>query len=316
MINRVLFFCFIVLSCPGLVFGLEVHFKDEARVSGPMLTLGEVADVRAGHQTSAFENMVLFPAPESGEQRCYDRKTLKAYICDGLAGTDLIEWSGAETICIRQDGSSVIGPEEIQARIDAALRDAVGHLGAEDIAFELRNPPQDLNLTQGEYNTEVLFSDPNILESRQVSVIVRVNDRVVENLTLAGRVRASVPVLVAAKKMKRGTVLRREHLLLKKQNIAGLQDPFLNVETALGKRLKRSVSMNQVLRKHDLEKPVIIKRRQMVTMFLEKGPLQIQAKGMAVTEGREGEQIMVRNMRSKREVSCTVLGPGLTKVEF
>ena len=308
-------FC-ILLGCPGLVFGLEVHFKNEALVNGPMLTLGDVAEVQAGHESAAFENIVLFPAPQPGEQRCYHSGTLQAYICDGLAGTDLIEWGGAETICIRQQGGRLIEPEVIRQYIDEALHKAVGHLEAEHIGFEVRNTPQALSLPQGELSTEVLFSDPNVLESRQVSVLFRVNGQVKENLTLAGRVTASVPVIVTAEKLRRGMVLNRDHLLLKERNMADLQDPCLDFQSALGKRLKRTVPMNTVLRRHDLERPVVIERRELVTMVIEKGVLQVQAKGLAVTDGKMGEQILVRNMRSKQEVPCTVIGPGVTKVEF
>lgn len=308
-------FC-LLLGCPGMVFGLEVHFKSEALVEGPMLTLGDVAEVQAGHKSAAFENIVLFPAPQPGEQRCYDKGTLQAYICEGLAGTDLIEWSGAETICIRQEGGRLVEPGVIQQYIDEALHEAVGHLGADHIGFEVRNTPQALSLPQGEISTEVLFSDPDVLESRQVSVLFRVNGQVKETLTLAGRVTASAPVIVTAQKLHRGTVLKRDHLLLKERNMAELQDPCLDFDSALGKRLKRTVPMNTVLRRHDLDRPVVIERRELVTMLLKKGGLQIRAKGVAVNDGRMGDQILVRNMRSKQEVPCRVIGPGVTKVEF
>ncbi len=305
-----------LLLWPGLGLGLEVHFQQEALVEGPMLTLGDVAEVQGGPTTAALEDIVLFPSPGAGEKRCYQRQTLKAYICEGLAGTENIAWSGAATICIRRAGSRLIEPETIQEWIDAALQDAVGHLDAEQIRFELRTAPKPMSLPQGKLSREIVFSDPDILESRQVSVRFRVNGQIKETLTLAGRVTASAPVIVTAQKLRRGTVLERDHLLLKKRNMAELQDPCLDVDSALGKRLKRTVPMNTVLRSHDLERPVVIKRRQLVTMLLEKGVLRIRAKGVAVSDGRIGDQILVRNMRSQQEVPCTVIGPGVTKVEF
>lgn len=305
-----------LLLWPGLGLGLEVHFQQEALVEGPMLTLGDVAEVRGGNTITALDDIVLFPSPGAGEKRCYQRQTLKAYICEGLAGTENIAWSGAATICIRRAGSRLIEPETIEEWINAALQEAVGHLDAEQIRFALRTPPKSMGLPQGELSTEVLFSDPDILKSRQVSVILRVNGRVVKNFTLAGRIRACMPVVVAAKKLKRGTVLERQHLLLKEQNLAELKNPYVDINAALGQHVKRTVPMNQVLDRNNLESPVLIERRQLVTMLLEKGVLQIRAKGIAVSDGRMGDQILVRNMRSKQEVPCRVIGPGVTKVEF
>jgi flagella basal body P-ring formation protein FlgA len=316
MVQRIVFSMIMVLFCPGFVLGLEVHFKQEALVKGSMLTLGDVAEVRGGRDTAVMEDIVLFPSPGTGKKRCYQRQTLKAYICEGLAESESIAWSGAATICILREGSRLIEPETVQAWINKALQEAAGHLEAEQIAFELRTPPKPISLPQGKLSREIVFSDPDILDSRQVSVIIRVNDRVLENLTLAGQIQACVPVVVTAQKLQRGTVLRRNHLLLKERNLAELEDPYVDINAALGKHVKRTVSMNQVLDRHDLANPVVIKRRQLVTMVLKKGPLQIQAKGLAVTEGRIGDQVMIRNMRSKQEVPCTVIGPGLTKVEF
>ena len=314
--RRFLLIFWICVSWPSLVLGLEVRFSQEALVSGPMLTLGDVAVVKPHSKSASLKDLVLFPAPGPGEQRCYQNTTLKAYICDALSAVGPIVWSGAETICVRQQGSNLLGAEEIQRRINGALRSALGELEAEHLGFELRNPPETVSLPQGELSTEVLFSDPKVLESRQATLVVRVNGQVVDNLTLAGRVRARLPVIVTARNVQRGTILKREHLRIKEQNIAALRDPCLDITVALGKRLKRSVPVNQVLRLHDLERPVVIERRQLVSMILEKGALRVPAKGMAVTEGRVGDLVMVRNMRSKREIPCTVVGPGLTKVEF
>jgi flagella basal body P-ring formation protein FlgA len=100
--------------------------------------------------------------------------------------------------------------------------------------------------------------------------------------------------------------------MTKPGNIAELKDPCLDPEAIIGQVLKKSVSMNQVISEHDLDMPVLIERRQVVTMFLQKGSLQISDKGLASANGKMGDVIMIKNLKSNREVPCRVIGPGMT----
>ncbi|MCF8104729.1 MAG: flagellar basal body P-ring formation chaperone FlgA [Desulfohalobiaceae bacterium] len=313
--KQIAFLVFIGLSWPSLVFGLQVSFKDEAVVGGPMLTLADVAEIRPASRAKDVAGIVLFPAPGPGEEQCFQSRTLKAYVFDAVSDQDFIQWKGADTVCVRQDGER-LGPEEIRSMINNDLRAAITHLKAERVAFELRNPPPPLVLPEGELETEIIFSDPDILSSRQVAVIIKVDGRVVKNLTLAGRVQAYLPVVAAAKKLRRGAVLKEGDVLTRSKNIAELREPVLDPGAVQGKRLKRSVAMNQVIGRHDVDGRDLIKRRQIVTMVLKKGPLVIEARGKSSGNGKRGEVIMIENLRSRREVPCRVIGPGLARVEF
>lgn len=308
----------VLIAClisPSLLFGLQVRFKDEAVVSGPMLTLVDVARIRPVSKAKGLGEIVLFPAPGSGEQRCFQSNTLKAYIQDALSRKNHIQWEGAETVCVRRTGR-LFGPEEIRSMINAELRAALGHLQAKRVSFKLRNPAPTLSLPKGRVKANIIFADQDILESRQVSVIIRVGGQVVKNLTLAGQVQAYLPVVKAARDLRRGTVLRQTDVLTQSRNIAELRKPCLDPGAVIGKRLKRSVAMNHVLSKHDLDRPDLVQRRQIVTMLLQKGPLRIRAKGVATRNGKEGQVIMIENLRSQQEVPCRVVGPGVARVEF
>ncbi|MCF8039361.1 MAG: flagellar basal body P-ring formation chaperone FlgA [Desulfohalobiaceae bacterium] len=303
------------LGYPLQGFGLQVNFKDEAVVDGPMLTLGDVAEIEPAARAKDLGAIVLFPAPGPGKERCFQSRTLKAYIFDAVSGQDSIQWKGAEVVCVRPDGKR-LGPGEIRSMINNELKAAVSHLQAEKVNFELRNPPESLAVPTGRLESEIIFSDPDILESRRVTVIIKVDGQAVENLTLAGRVQAYLPVVAAARKLRRGDVLKQGDLLTTAKNIAELREPVLDPGAVLGKRLKRTVAMNQIIGKHDLDSPDLVKRRQIVTMVLKKGPLVIRAKGKSSRSGKKGEVIMIENMRSQREVPCRVVGPGLVRVEY
>jgi flagella basal body P-ring formation protein FlgA len=313
--KKFIFCAFLIICFPSMLFGLEVSFKNEAIVSGSMLTLADVAVLRPVSKAEVLSGLVLFPSPAYGEQRCFNSSILKAYVLDAIVNKDSVRWNGSETVCVRREGA-VATQHDIQSLIDAELGEILGHLSAEQVVFKARNLPDMPGFPTGQVEYKVLFSDRDILKSRQVNVIIKVDGRVRENLTITGRVQAILPVVVAMEKLNRGTVLTRDNIMTKLENIAELKDPCLDSEAIIGQVLKKTVSMNQVISEHDLDLPVLIERRQVVTMLLQTGSFQISDKGLASANGKMGDVIMIKNLKSNREIPCRVIGPGLTMVEF
>jgi flagellar basal body P-ring formation protein FlgA len=315
IMKRFILCAFLILSCPSMLFGLEVSFKNEAVVNRSMLTLSDVAVLRPLSKAEVLSGILLFPSPAPGEQRCFNSSILKAYVLDALVNKDSVRWSGAETVCISREGA-VVSQNEIQTVINKRLGEILGHLSAEQVVFEAVHLPDISQFSTDNVEYEVLFSDRDILKSRQVNVIIKIDGKVRENVTLTGRVQALVPVVVAREKLNRGAVLTHDNIMNQLKNIADLKDPCLNLKEIIGKVLKKSVSMNQVISEQDLDMPVLIERRDLVTMVLQKGNLQLSTKGVASANGKMGDVIMIKNLKSNREVPCRVIGPGITMVEY
>ncbi|MCF8024787.1 MAG: flagellar basal body P-ring formation chaperone FlgA [Desulfobacteraceae bacterium] len=311
--KRFVFCIFLILWLPSLVFGLEVRFRQSAEARSPMLTLEDVAEISPSSAAKNLGGIKLFPSPGPGERTCYKSATLKAYIRKALANSGEVKWGGAQRVCVRQAGS-LVTPGEMDAVVNDRLRDALSSLSTEKAAFVFRNKPEPVSVPPGKVTYEVLFSDPDILGSRQATVIVKVDGQAAANVSIPGQIRAYLPVVAAAKKLRRGHVLTRQDVVTRAKNIAELNQPCREPEAVVGKRLKRSVAMGQVIDRRYLDRPVMVERRQMVTMVLKKGPLRIQARGTAAADGKKGEVVRVQNMRSGRKVPCRVIGNGLVKV--
>ncbi len=305
----------LIFGFPSLLFGLEVRFKESAVVRGPVLALADVATILPSSESDALSGFVLFPSPSPMERRCYKSGTFKAYVLDAVGENKTIRWSGAETVCVLREEEKTT-PVDIQSVIDAELEKAVGHISAEHASFEIRNLPEPVNLPPGRVEYEVLFSDPDILKSRQANVIVKVDGLAVENLAVAGRAKVLLPVVVANENLRRGTVLEYDHVRTEERNIAELKKPCLDPNSVVGKKLKRSVGMNRALVEHDLDLPVIIERRQVVTVLLQKGPLRITTKGIAKNDAKMGDPVLVKNVDSLRVVQCRAIAPGTVVVEY
>ncbi|MFO7930026.1 MAG: flagellar basal body P-ring formation chaperone FlgA [Desulfosalsimonas sp.] len=311
-----LILCFLIICCfCSQAYGLEVRFKKNAVAGSQLLTIGDVAEISPSSKAGGLSETELFPAPEAGEQKCFKSSTLKAYVRKAAGTDESIQWGGAERVCVRPDGE-VLTPEKLEQVVNQRVESALSHLSADRVGFEMRSRPDPVSIPRGEAGFDVEFSDRNVIDTRKVNIIVRVDGRVVENLSIPGRVKAVVPVAVAAGSLGRGDVLEDSDVEMKPENIADLRSPCLNRKDVVGKRVKRPVSAGRALSKSDIDRPVLVKRRQMVTMVLEKGTMRLQARGVAEQSGKKGDVVRVKNVRSAREVSCVVTGKKQVRVEF
>ena len=308
--------CVVLLASQAL--GVEITFREEAEVRSSTLRIGDIADISPAEKARDLADLALFSAPAHGEERCYRSATLRAYVRDavrGQAGPESIIFGGADAVCIRH-GAMVVEDNEIVGVINEHLESAIGHMGAQKLRFVPRNTPEALSLPDGDVDFEVIFPNPDVISSRQATLIVRVDGRVRHNISVPGKIQAFVPVVVTAGNLGRGDVIDAGDVRVELKNLNGLKNPVTDKQDAIGMKLRRPLSVNRVISENDLDLPVLVERRQMITLVANRGALEITTKGQAMASGRRGDIVMIKNLRSDREVPGRVIGPGLAKVEF
>lgn len=308
--------CVVLLATQAL--GVEITFRENAEIRSPMLRIGDIADISPAEKARDLAELALFSAPHHTDKRCYRSATLRAYVRDAVrANSDQenISFGGADAVCIRH-GAMVVEDNEIVGIINDHLESAIGHMGAQKLRFVPRNTPETLSLPEGDMDFEVLFPNPDVLSSRQATLIVRVDGRVRHNISVPGEIQAFVPVVVTADNLGRGDVIGAGDVRIELKNLNGLKNPLTDKQDAIGMKLRRPLSVNRVISENDLDLPVLVERRQMITLVASRGTLEITSTGQAMASGRRGDIVMIKNLRSDREVPGRVIGPGLAKVEF
>ena len=85
----------------------------------------------------------------------------------------------------------------------------------------------------------------------------------------------------------------------------------------LGKRTKRAIDANTVLRPDLIEFPPLVKRGDVVMVVAESGGLRITTLGVVKgRSGRRGERIRVENLDSKKSIYARVMDANTVKVDF
>lgn len=308
---------FLFTTIPATASGLEIRLKTAAEVQGASVTLGEISHIApTSEKARKLAALMLYPAPEPGKEAIWRVKDIKNKIMTHHdIDLDPIEWVGADTVRIRR-ASIRIGPEQIRETLTRYVSRNKNYLPPADIRFKEIHLDQPFDLPTGELDTEVIPADPLILPSRRFTIIFRVNTRVEKNIAIRAELEAIAPVVVAAGNLRRGAVIQDSDITLARLDIIDLRNPCFDPKELIGMKTKRSVRQGYPLDRLAVERPAIIHRGELVTIFIRKGPLLVTAKGTARHDAIQGGMVTVLNNDSKKEILCRADGPGLVQVEL
>ena len=305
----------LLLICPD-ASALEIRLKEQAQVRGRMVTLGEIAELSPSDAgTRALAALVLFPAPDPGEQTVVKAKEIARHFARRALGEDEPRWSGADQVTIRREGI-VIGPEKIEQILREFLSRNKSLLPQAKVGIKSLNSLRPFVLPPGKLDYEVIPSDPRILGSQRFTLIFRVDGQVEQNLALRVELEALAPVVVAAGDLARGVVLSAQDLNVVEMDLVGLKNPCFDPAELIGQKVKRSMRLGTPVDRSMVDFPPMIRRGDRVTITLRKGGLELNATGEARQDGKEGESIRIRNSSSRKEILCRVIAPGTAEVEF
>ena len=263
-----------------------------------------------------FENagprgaVVLGPAPAPG-----GRIVVEAAQLAGIARANGIAWrpsGGAERVVIERAGRP-LPREEVLLALRAALR----HQGLDE---EAELDPQGFAppmVPEGAFVQ--LAVEGAVLDAAggrfAATLAVMAEGMPTQRLRLAGRVVATVPVLVATRRMAAGEVVRAADVRVIRVPASRLRPGAAQAaEAVVGQALRRPAAADQPLLLADLAQPVAVERGQTVTMVFEVPGMVLTAQGRALDGAARGATVAVMNLASRAVVEAQVIAPGRVRV--
>ncbi len=123
------------------------------------------------------------------------------------------------------------------------------------------------------------------------------------------------PVLVLTRAIGRGEILSERHIKYQKMDLGLLRQGYLdNPASILNKQAKRNLASGAILLPQLFELPDLVKRGETVKIQAVNPHFQISMSGVALMNGKKGQNIRVRNIHSKRIVQARVTQPGLVTI--
>lgn len=293
---------------------LQVTFKQSGNVDGTIITLGDIARFdNESEMAVALASQIVAQSPPPGESVSLNSLAIKKHLVTTLSLPGSIVWKGSQTVLAKRNGI-YIGSENIQELIAEYLRKSSENLPDAEIRFISGSLPIPFILPAGNLTYEVIPSNPGILGSSRFSLIFRVDNRVVKNMSVRGRIEALAPVVVVTRKLQKGTVLSPGDLTLTTKNLNNLRDPGLSLSEFSGKKLTRNIKAGTPISHSMVVSLPVIKRGERVKIVIRSGMMHLSASGIARTDGRRNQVIRVQNSNSKKIIHCRVTAPGLVEV--
>jgi len=118
-------------------------------------------------------------------------------------------------------------------------------------------------------------------------------------------------IATAATTISRGQIVEAGNVTLQKQNIMATHGRFYRTADEVnGQIAKRHLSPGEPLGAHNLDMPKAVKRGDDVVISATSGPIAVKMPAVALSDGRVGQNISVRNTASQRIIRVTITGPG------
>lgn len=208
-------------------------------------------------------------------------------------------------------------PDEIQTLVRAFVQQRSGISGEAVRVPELtgfrvpEDAPQPVDLQLSVHPNE------DFAGSTPITLKILAGDREIQRGVVTVNVERERDVLVAARPLSPGSVVRAEDVRPGQAGLARVpQDAIRDSSVVVGQRATRSIPAGAVWREGHLAEVPAVSRGEMVTLRIERGALRIEALGKAREAGAVGERVRVLNVQSRRELVGVVDDDGVVHVRF
>lgn len=203
--------------------------------------------------------------------------------------------------------------EQLRQRVTGYLENHYRNSGAHKVRVTVKRLDPRLRLAECDESLELSLND-TAYGGGNVSVHSQCLGPKPWSIYVPAQVDLYRPVAVAGHNLARGATVTKADLDMVLKNTSHLRQGFVDApEQVLGMELRRSLKRGEPFRSAVLVEPLAVERGEEVRLEAQAGGISVSARGTAMSSGRVGEQIRVKNNRSQRIVTGQVVAPGQVK---
>lgn len=300
----------------GTGFALTVTFIEEAEVISANIILDDVATFNEETPLStALGSKHIAIAIKAGSSTTINNKSVIEKLLKQTPKSSNIKWEGASNTLVTRKGVS-IGPQEVESAIADFLMEKRDELPIAEYSFIPRELPLPFMVPVGELKVDVIPADPQVIGSRRMSLVYKVDEKIVKNISVRGKLKAMAPVAILSQNVKRGSILNPDMVQLQIKDIGKLRAPCTDLREVLGKKLTRSLRNGAVLDLSSVDFPPVIQKGQLVKILINQNGMHLSATGISSMNGKQDQIIRVINTGSQKMIFCKVSSPGIVEVQI
>jgi flagella basal body P-ring formation protein FlgA len=292
----------------------ELRLRSQCTGSGPLITLGDVAEIFAaeGQPAHTLAAIELFPAPVASRQRFLSVREIQDLLV--LRGVNLAEhrFSGSSQVTIlaaaeptRAEAEPALSAAAAK-RAERRLRDAVIQYLQEHASAEGPWTVQ-LNLSPG-HSRLLANSNAKIALSggaapwtgtQRFEVKVDTPEQPLR-FTLEAEVAVPSAAVAAIRSLGRGVVIRQTDVELQRgASREGGADLCYSIDEVVGKETTRAIAAGKALSRDALRAPLLVHRGEVVTVSARSSGIRVRTTARARDDGSLGDLIAVESLQDR-----------------
>jgi len=135
------------------------------------------------------------------------------------------------------------------------------------------------------------------------------------SLYASAKIKRVQPIIIANRSLNRGALLEADDLRIEERDISSLGYGYISgMGDAIGKQLRRPLRPGDPVRASALEAPQVISKGDQLVVTAQNGNLKVVVPGIALSNGKLGQQIRVQNNHSERIFRAKVVSAGHVQV--
>jgi flagella basal body P-ring formation protein FlgA len=295
-----------------------VRIFEVAEVENDKIRLGDIAeiicDITEAQQT--LSEVIIGKSPPPGRTRRIDEDYIKFRL--KKSGIDLTRIALEVPKQIEVSRSYVEADKEM---IKKTLLDFIdGYMLGRRATVNVKKIQihSDLILPKGDITYSVIPPKDSAFSSPMpFSITLKVNGRAWKTVRAWVKLEILADVVVAQRPIGRYKPISKEDICMKKMNAVHLpSNTVMDFKEVIGKRARRHIDSQTVIRTDLIEYPPLVRRGDMVMIVAETEGLKITALGEVRNSGRRGEKVRVVNVDSHKSIFARVMDANTVKVEF
>lgn len=295
---------------------INIAVTDKAQVLGDQICLSDVAAITGANSTLVRQlgDISLGKSPRPGKERRYSGNRIHALVRAILDTSLNATITIPDVVCV-QRAHQRVSETSLKKAFESYVASRLGGVETSIRRFKIRgNNPLPLG------NLSLAPVEPSkkpIKGATTLKMAVYVDGEDMGRLTLSGWVDRYEPVVCTSRFVSRGEILTEDDIVLKKINISQVSSRIVkDADHVVGKQVKSNLRAGRAVQENFLVLPPMIEKGERVRILAISGGIQVATLGIAMDEGREGEQIKVENITSKKLVVGRVSDRSTVEVLF
>lgn len=318
-----------------VTFGADqvvLRFHNQPQISGPVVRFKDIVEIVSGSAPSfdKLREMSLGPAPREGQvQTWHSSDVLQHLELRGIHPKG-IRWMGADST--KLTGVKAVSSAIQEAAVPAFVDDRILLAAENNLATALKDYLNLKARSQIDWRikTQVSAQQARMLQSRrsilsisggeepwtgeqEFNFQVRHNGQA-SHITVKAQIDTPPMIVVANGPLRRDQLITASMLSYAPlpRNVEESKY-FVDINSLVGKQLRRSLSSGQPITDEFLGEPIVIGRNELIEVESISGPVVVTTSGKSLGAGSVGDLIEVE-MQDRKKLKAVVVGTGRARI--